>query len=186
MYALHKTLGIEATYGRRWRTLISRVEDKAAFDEVFRLHNTVQLTPDRNVITSVDGEYQWVSGVNLSQVMQLGSVAMKKNQESGFKIPVGPSMKLLDGIDELGMDATGVSLPADNFAEEEEIESNSSEQSAPHRATDCAIDTSFSAVLDESESDEDDDLNDENADESDDDDVILTLNNGLCINTNPR
>ena len=187
LHAVNKILGITATYGRRWRTLISRVEDKAAFDEVFRLHNTVQLTPGRTVITSVDTRYEWVMGVNLAQVMQLGADAMQRNQESGFKISVGCSMKLLSNVEELSVDRTGTSLPADNFEEEEEIEANASECIAEetHSNPLCPGEpTSATIANDTNTADFDSDDNDgsmEDDDESgsDDDDVILILNNGL-------
>lgn len=118
-----KILGVDRIRDRKWRSNKDRAADRQAFDDVFRQHNTLSYKPGRAVIESVDGKYQWVSGISLESLCAAGLSTAKANQAAGFKIPVSLATKMLQNeAGELGVDE-----PMDDFAADAEKEAGESD-----------------------------------------------------------
>ena len=73
---------------RRIRTSKKNRDKKnCQFSLIFRSHNTLKYVKGRNEITSFDMKYNWISGVSLRSVWDLGQAEMRKKQVKSAEHP---------------------------------------------------------------------------------------------------
>jgi len=150
---------------------IERESDYDAFDEVFRLHNTVKRNESRRIITTVDGEFTWKEGVSLMSEFMKGQDDAISNQANKFKNVIPLSVSLLANMDEFGttsaaddFDHEELEAAKTQYIKEAEIELLSVEPSADDEGLEDAS-GEFKVGMDDDDSSDDEDDDDDGADE---------------------